>query len=265
MTKNDSKIKNGKHLIYEDFIQEMDVNINLCLNKPFYIQEGLIRTYPIEQTVNSLAKVLRLEVCNSEQDCIRYINSTESANILPSGAIAITDGKNDCKCITVAIEDNDKNKEIVDRRLNTCGYFEAYTKHVGDWVVLRYEAKFDIKATEIVYNRPYLYHLCPKLIKDKVLNHGLVPKESKWPGFDNDVRVYLFLDKFSNTQLRKMINHFQLHKVFGGSYLYLRINTCQLPQGMKFYCDPHMYGAVYTKENIPPEVIEIIEETNGFE
>lgn len=261
---NEFILKNGKHPIYEDSIQEMDIDVNLCLNRPFYIKEGLIRTYPIGQTVDSLAKLLRFKVCSNESDCLNCVQSIPVNSILPSGAIAVTDGNNGCKCITVVIEDNENNKSIIDKRLNTCGYFEAYSKRFGDWMIYRYEAKFDIKVTDIVYQQPYLYHICPSILEDKILKNGLVPKESKWPGFKNDSRIYLFLKKFSNTQLNNAVNHFQMHKLFGGSYLYIQIDVSKLPDGMKFYTDPRMFGAVYTNDNVPPYALEIIENCNGY-
>ena len=209
---------------FETFVKEMKLD------------EGLIKTYPIEKVVSYIQNKYNLtrDEIDIEQDSI------------------IMDG-------------NDIDKKIqkeVNRILNMSGYFKSF--ETGS--VIYFDKKFntevfnDLKKSGEIQ---YLYHVSPSVNDEKIQNQGLVPKHKNMK-YDYPERVYLLSDdniKKDKDFLLKFCNH--LHNIYKRHNIYsiYRIDFSKL-NNMKLYIAPNAkdYIAYYTTDCIRPELFEKVDE-----
>jgi len=222
------KIKNRFQIIVEE------------IKPPFLINEGLISTYDVNQTVHSIAELFNLQ--NSELDKGKNFD----------GKIWIKSGnKNDIIKI-----------ELYD--LSNINNINFYMKKYG-WIcseqnknIFTYEKKFDsfiIAKRLILDDNQFLYHIITKNLVNKIIKQGLIPK-NKVNGFiDSEERNYFFLKQPTKEKLKD----FYFYKLMEPVVL-LKIDLSKINPSTKFYYDPRTEDALYVYEPIPNNAIEIIEE-----
>lgn len=224
-------------------------------NGPFnYIEEGLIKTYPIERVVSHIADAF--DISNKEEDIEYYEENGEISTDI-NGLIFVDKGYNDAEVIHCIVPIGVKGLSQIDRLMLKYGYIKGSVAHAGDCDDIWYEKKFDDKANELLKNQTYLYHICPIKVLNRVLTKGLIPKDSQWIEFTHNSRVYLFINKPSEYEFKYFCNNFRSEKNTNDPMALLRINIRDI-ENIDYYIDPRMPNAVYTYDNISPKIIEVV-------
>lgn len=230
-------------------------NIDLVDDKNNHtVNEGLIKTYPIDKSVNYLIRKYGL---NHEQIQIEPIdNGIITINII-------------CIILPNSIDGNTLGN--IKHDLQTCGYFnnqEPISIQNTNFFIMAFEPKFSEEVTEMVKQKyHYLYHSAPKIYLDKITKNGLIPKSKNSLFFYPDRTFLMIGDKLDNKQvdvLKKVqnarnVNADTNNPIERKEHVLIVIDTTKLPTDVKFYCDPMAYGAIFTYDNIPPNSIANIE------
>jgi len=226
------------------------------------IKEGLIKTYPIEQVIEAMARVFNLKIVNKSE--INRIYSSIKSNTFQSshnGYVAIN--QLNSKVLTFVVGGGGFNKDVLDQYMNKYGYFLCNKAEWSDeWTRYQYEKKFDIDVTDIILKQQFIYHICPSKLKDKILKQGLVPHKSKYPRFNNDSRLYFFIKNKEDIEWKFIMyaSGFRCDKNTEDKYMLLEIDTSKIAQEIKFYADPRMTDGIYTLQGIAPNAIKILNE-----
>lgn len=227
--------------------------------KQYVISEGLIKTYPIKEVVNCLARLFNL---TTDVKLLTQIMLGQSDY---NGLINITQGNNETNEVLVLVPKSVYNKDNIDKYMNKWGYFcSAVQEKSGvstKFFLLQYEKKYDIDVTDYVRKTGTLYHIAPNIVVNKIIKNGLVPKNSTWGMFAHEGRVYFFYQPLSDLGFESFVSDFGKNKQVRANndgYSLLKIDVSLLNNNVKFYADPRQSSAVYTLDNIPPKAIEII-------
>lgn len=228
--------------------EEIDTSSNYYLylenfKPPVIIEEGLIKSYDIDAVIDFLSKFFNLK---TEEDgglsLLKMVGKEETFN----GEIKGCHGQNDTETIVVKLYNN-----AILPKLNY--YFKKYgwfnSRIDGDEYL--YEKKFDevIKGFQLLKYTDKLYHVTNIESESNILKKGLRVKTATNPsGYMNGERIYLFLNKPSDNEIR----------MFWPSNIVLEIDITKLPETYEFYFDPRMKNALYCYENIPPQTIKVI-------
>jgi len=229
--------------------------------KPYgVITEGLIKTYPIERVIEAMARVFNLKITD-KAEINRIYSSIKNKTFQPShnGYVAIN--QLNSKVLTFVVGGGEFNEGILDQYMNKYGYFLCNKAEWSDeWSRYQYEKKFDVDVTDIILKQQFIYHICPSKLKDKILKQGLVPHKSKYPGFNNDFRLYFFIKKKQDWEFMMYASDFRGDKNTEDEYTLLEIDTSNISQEIKFYADPRMEDGIYTLQGIAPNAIKILNE-----
>ena len=208
--------------------------------------EGLIKTYPIDKTIQYIRDYFDLE----EWDVYKH-KSENGYDRIAFNAYIYGD-----------------NLDIISNAMDYCGYFLAYPKkdiieqHYGENITLIFEPKFQYDVSkELRKNEKYLIHVTPTYNIEKIKRFGLSPK-SKNKLFNFPHRVYFFIGSFDKKQLLNMIKQLcyannNIHD--NGEYSILTIDLKQIDENVPFYSDQNLKNAVFTSNNIHPNCIINIE------
>lgn len=227
----------------ESVLDEMDI-----FREEYLINEGLIKTWPLDKTVSILK--------SSKIECDKY---------------------KDKNVFHVILEKNSpKNLDQILTITNNLGWFPSYsyfiskniTKSSGkfdyddiennisnfDFIMIRFESKYDTIIEDIP---KFLYHITPRETAIKILNLGLQPKNRSIISTHPE-RIYLGINE---KQLESMIrnNPNSWSKSRDGKWSILKINTRAIPNYFRIYQDPNArkFG-VFTLNTIPPKAIEFV-------
>lgn len=240
-----------KKIIKEEFSKFEQQIIENKLIKQF--NEGLIKSYPLLQSVSSITKFL-----NERTNLNFEIYPNHDVNVFD---LVIHNGLT-----------NSNLKEVLPF-INTFGYFPSsyyiernkmtpiFDKYsftnlsniLNDVnnnyksITLRFEAKYDNDVTKVLPR--YIYHISDLKNKGKILKLGLLPKNNVKA--THPERIY-FLKNLNNSET--LVKQFNLDK-----YIIFKIDRNKLDKSIKFYNDPNFIDnqGVYTYSNIKPEVIQI--------
>ena len=235
-------------------------------NKPYVIEEGLIKTYPIENVIHSISGLFDLYAGDdiTERNKVLYeLDQNEDTEY--NGTIEYTSAKNKTKRIEIKVNNETYNQADFDKYFLKYGWFCGYSdKLFGYSNIVRfvYEKKFDIDVTDSIKEREYIYHICPNIYLSRINQRGLVPRFSSWNVFKNPERLYFFIDELSHDDFVKWVKHFKKgKKIYSGNdgWSLLKVDVSKLTNGPTFYFDPRMKNGIYTMDSISPENIEIID------
>lgn len=205
------------------------------------LYEGLITTYPINDTINALKK-------NGYGIYTKSLVKNNLFNIY-------------VKCDNFSFENlNNRMKKYGYYYVNTSYYVDDFGKAILCYV---FSPKYPIECTEEVYSGDmYLYHLTNDYYIDKILKNGLSPKSHKKMEKEHPNRIYLGIrkmgidSKFTKQMYSKMRNHLN-HPIEKLYVLKIDLSKCE---DKRFYYDHFTPAGIFTHENIPPQCISIIEE-----
>lgn len=222
---------------------QVSYNNPLSIMMQGVVNEGTIRTYPIEKTIQYVKDHFALE-----DDQITKVNGINGVDV-----------------IKIAIPNVGRNLEIVKKAFLLCGYYMATPKEENieenQWVALQFEpiTQEDI-STQLRKEEKILYHWAPAFCLDKIKNIGLSPR-SKNSSFDYPGRVYLIRGSVSKMELYYIGNQLYENNTSPGNdgiYALLSVDLDKIPKNTKFFKGPNYSHGIYTYSNIRPDVITII-------
>lgn len=225
-----------------------------CLN------EGLIKTYPIEKVIKLLTRKFQLS-----PDQIQ-IETTEFEDI-------------PIKCITLFFPLNIDKNTIGDikHEMNTCGYFVAqdlFHDILNNISYILFEPKYTQDVSDIIRSKySVLYHMTSSLFINKIKNNGLCPS-SKNSTFLYPKRVFFMKGDTLNDEQKYMLNtikqirdnsdNAKQNPFYNQQAYLLTLDLNKIPKDVKMYADPFTSpGSFFTYDNIPPSAIINIEPFNA--
>lgn len=237
-------------------------------DKPYIIEEGLIKTYPIDRVIFALSGLFDLykeEDYTERYKTLYKLDNGEEVEF--NGVIEKQSSKNKTNRILIKVKNDNFNQNDFDKYLLKYGWFCASSYKMEGYkniICFVYEKKFDVEVTDFVNEKRYVYHICPNIYLNKIDNKGLVPKYSSWNVFSNPERVYFLINEPSHEDFTNIALNFA-----GGKEIYSENDGWSLlkvdvsaNKNAKFYFDPRMKGGIYTMDNISPDSIEIIDYIN---
>lgn len=211
---------------------------------PFILEEGLIKSYPIENIISFIGKAFNLKNQYEGLNLATLIGKAPSYKGL---IYKEEDTSNQCERIIIRLyEDIDLDK--LNHYMKKYGWFLSRTQEDK----LYFEKKYD--ETAICYQLiavgvTKLYHITNSKNIPSIQKKGLLPKEATNPnGYMNGERVYLFLNKE---------DEFEIKMIYGNEKLTtITIDLRKINPQTRFYFDPRLPNCLYTHEPISPNALE---------
>lgn len=205
-----------------------------------HLDEGLIKTYPIDKVVSYIQRTLQL---TDEDIDIDYEYKSD--------------------CIDVGKHLNQDIIDKIDKILSMSGYFEMdsdenihyYFKKYDDDVFEKLKSENKIK---------YLYHITPSKNDNKIQKIGLIPTH-KNDKYNYPERVYLLSDEKLTNKIsffKRFAEHLQERsKKEYDCYSVYQVDFSKL-KDIKLFISPtaYNYDAYFTVDNIHPDYLEKIYE-----
>ena len=156
------------------------------LNRP-KINEGLIRTYPIEKTISYISSYFHLH---------------------PRQIIKKISAKNGISQIHVFVPSIKDNVQVMIDAMRSCGYYLGTPRleniEPNTWVTLQFEPKIQEDNSEQIRNEENkLYHLTPYCNFGKIKHIGFSPR-SKNELFNYPRGVYLLRGSLEDTEIKSI-------------------------------------------------------------
>lgn len=210
------------------------------------IDEGLIRTYPINKTIS-------------------YISSY--FNLHPHQIVKKVSAQNGISHILVFIPSIKDNVQVMIEAMRSCGYYLGSPKleniKPNIWVKLQFEPKIQEDNSEQIRNEERtLMHLTPIYNLRRIQSIGFSPR-CKNELFNYPSRLYFLrgsLDRNEIMSIGKQLCDANSSVGNEGKYALITIDLSRIPSEVKFSLDPNYPYGIFTTNNIRPEVIIDVEE-----
>lgn len=201
------------------------------------INEGLIKTYPINKTVEYVTRLFGL--------------TNNQINVINKGNV---------HKILVMFENSKERREQMRKAMNLCGYELASenTENIHNVIYQMYTQKFsDSLTNELKRRMSFLIHVTPSYNKEKILHQGFVPKSKNELFtygdeiffFTQDAPIVHIVDQIYQKDC-KIKNDLNNH-----IYTLFQVRLNKIPNDVKFEIDPNLDFAVRTKDNISSNAI----------
>lgn len=219
-------------------ISEKD-KINLFKERLMTIDEGLIKTYPLDKSINFILKKYGLF---KEQIQVQLFNN----------------GITDVEIITVFLPAAASKNALGELKhdFKVCGYFPTNKpRRINDkYIALTFEPKFNVDVTTFVReNFQFLQHVTLEKYVNKIIKKGLIPKSNN-SLLDYPDRIYLMVGDKLNFKQNAVISTVLKTKE-DSNYIVVKIDVTRIPADVRFYADPMSIDAIFTHDNIPPDAI----------
>ena len=218
---------------------------------PVLITEGLIESYDIDRVINLFKSLFDLKE-NEEDDFLSNLFKQNGKEIKHeyNGKIS----KKNNNTIKITLPNKNLNlKDNLDYYFKKYGYINSRVDNNSDNTTsYYYEKKYpeEINLFQILQQYDCLYHVTEEKNINNILKKGLKTKSNKISsGYMHDERNYFFL----NYPDKEIVACLAIAKP-----KILKIDLNKLPLTYTFYFDQRLNNAVFSYEQIPPEVIEII-------
>lgn len=224
--------------------------------QPLTIKEGLIATYPTERVIKSLSGNFNLTVNGGKGSLggLWKLKGLEEPS--PVGDIRVVKPNGEEEIILLTLPKDSKFQESIDKLLLKYGWFNSRTDEDGSSLKYYYEKKFGdrFSVRQLRNMTDFVYHTTSSRVKEKILKQGLVPKESRTPGFNNEPRIFFRPDvpTFEDAEaICRMKGDYAAPVV-------LEVDLSKLNQFQSFFFDSRWRNSIYTFEPIPPEAIRVM-------
>lgn len=219
------------------------------MSLPVIIKEGLISSYDVDRVISFISSNFSLEI-KGDNDIIT-LKKLKDNNFHNPNTIQKEILHNDCEGIIIHLLKSFPKRDKIDYYLKKYGWFLSREDDEDDKVKLTYEKKFDeeIFCFQLKKFVKYLYHVTDKNNLENITKKGLRTKgNNNKEGYMNDERIYLFLNK---------PDYYEMNISGCSNPILLKINLEKINPELKFYFDPRMENALYTREPIWENAIEI--------
>lgn len=283
----ESKLKEIIKETVETFLDLPDVCGGMDRYIQYSITEGLTMTYSINKMVGILNRKYDFSSLNSNLSYIDVNRSSKNMSAPFHNNSNTTRDNDNWYKITLyfkyGVKDNADIVYDIVHTCDSCGWYLSdctyYTRDgieqninvKNDKTVDFYDEKLKNIPVSIVFRAkfnaeyktkslpPYLYHVCPSRVVDKILQQGLTPRNNGRIA-SHPERVYLFLEKNNNWE-DEIASEFRISGE-DEPYTYLCIDTRKINPMIHFYYDSNVMPnnpAIYTLEPIPPTAIRVID------
>lgn len=201
------------------------------------ISEGLIKTYPINNTVEYVRRLFGLR--------------DNQINVISRG---------DIHKILVMYGNSEERRKQMAKAMNLCGYELASenTENVNNVIYQMYTQKFSNSLTnELKKRMDFLIHITPMYNKEKILQKGFVPK-SKNELFSYGDSIFFFTQDAPIVHIVDQVYQKDClikNKQNKHIYTLFQVDLAKITNEVKFEIDPNLNYAVRTKNNISPITI----------
>lgn len=224
---------------------------------PFFINEGLIKTYPTKTVIDVLANLFHLK----KRD-FRGIDISGTRYI---GEIWQKEWENGEELISVIVPKDEPLLDSLEKYFHKYGWIKILTNDIGDGMIeVDFEKRFSgvINAdTLLVWGANKIYHIAPLSLKSRILRNGLVPNSSK-ALINSPDRLYLFVNEPEKHEIATWaLSYIEPKHLPGNTGVCLcSVDLQDIDKNLQFYFDPRMANAFYSLEPISPEVVHIEQE-----
>ena len=218
---------------------------------PLIIKEGLIMTYPTESVINVIAENNNLSI-NGEYKSFSF-NTTA-----PDGDIRISKPNGEQEIIVVTLPLGSDKFDGINAHMLKYGWFNYRTDEHDEYVEYMFEKKFGDRFTvgQLLNLTDKIYHITSSVLKKKISSQGLVPKESKTPGFSNEPRIYFRLDVPTKDMAYDLMNL----KFSNEPPVVIEVDLRKMNPSQAFFFDPRWRNSIFTFEPIPVNAVRIMED-----
>lgn len=215
---------------------------NKIINEIDSLYEGLIKSYPIDKMLSSLAHKIGFK--NYKVEFICNFNKA-----LPY--------------VKIVISDKNLYEPIIS--LFKVGGWELADKKIEIDTKLVFKAKYDTEVNSR-YWPAFLYHITPVENINKIKKNGLIPRAYN-KKIKHEDTIYFY--SANNIEELKHIAYQLYKETYYNDFAVLKIdlrgkknidNPILKERRFRLYADPDMHNAYFTKENISPDDIEVIEQ-----
>jgi hypothetical protein len=235
----------GEDLTFPSSAFEARINV-----MPLMIEEGLIKSYPVEDVMNTIANLFHLNI-NGEDP---LMNWHKFRGISVSGNICQSTSNGEDTVIKLVLPKASENFDKINAKMLKYGWFNSASYEDKDNTVFVFERKFGDRfvARQLSSQFKTIYHVTSLKNKDKITKQGLIPKASKTPGIKNDERLYFSVSEPSPEDAKNVVAMHGKEEI----PIVLKINVDKLNPNTSFFFDPRWSNSIYTFEPIPVQAIE---------
>lgn len=204
------------------------------------LNEGLIRTYPIEKTID-------------------FVKSYFNFNEKQIQVVPVANGE---KNIIIYLPVIGNNIDQVTKAMNLCGYFLSHKVFkvlpLGKVATLQFEARNQKDISKELRNEEKtLLHITPKYNVNKIKNIGFSPRHRN-ELFNFPERIYFLRGtvlKDAIMDIGDQLNYSNTSPGNNGEYALFTIDLAKVSEDVKWFVDPNYPHGVYTTQNISPNTI----------
>ena len=217
---------------------------------PLIIEEGLIKSYPVEDVVNTIANLFHLNVNGTDP----LMNWHEFRGISVSGNIYQTTDNGEDTVIKIVLPKDSENFNNINSKMLKYGWFNSTSYEDQNNIVFVFERKFGDRFTAKQLSKQFniIYHVTNSKFKDKISKQGLISKASKTPGIDNDERLYFSVSEPSESDAKNVVAMHGKEE----TPIVIKAYVDRLNPNTNFFFDPRWSNSIYTFEPIPITAIE---------
>lgn len=222
-------------------IPNFDNPLSIQMNS---LTEGLIKTYPIDKTIQYVKDYFHLSDWQISKE-----------------------NYNGIERIIVRIPNIFTNVQLIEKAFDLCGYFLGYPRkedlRKNEIVDLQFEPKIQENiSNELRKNEETLIHITPFYNIKKITKIGLSPKY-KNTLFNFPNRIYFVKGSTNESKIMELAR--QLHEknnsiANDGRYVILTLHLGSIPNNIEFFEDPNYTNGVYTNQFLNKESIIDIKE-----
>ena len=219
---------------------------------PIILKEGLITSYGGKMVVNAICDSFHLRK-NGKTSKIS-LEPLRGKEYIEIGDTFLTT-ENEEEIISIKLDTNEDFIDVIKKRLKKYGWSLYKTeKDNNGKTIFYFEKRFPTSflARNILRITDKIYHVGPSNIINKVKKQGLIPKESKSPGFYNEPRLYFSFENDIDWSVIEPIRGIDSVTTF-------EIDVNKLNSEHKFYWDNRMPKSFFSLDPISPKAIKIIE------
>lgn len=220
--------------------------VTISMLNRYNINEGLIRTYPIEKTISYISSYFHLH---------------------PDQIIKKVSAENGVYQIHVLIPSIKDNVQVMIDAMKSCGYYLGIPRleniKPNKWVTLQFEPKIQEDNSEQIRNEEKtLLHLTPIYNLRKIQSIGFSPR-CKNELFDYPSRSYFLRGSVGRDEAINIGQQLcDINSSVGnkGKYALITLDLSRIPSEVKFSLDSNYPCGIFTTNNIGPDAITKVEE-----
>lgn len=208
------------------------------------INEGLIKTYPIDTTIRHIKEFFHLDDWQIKKVTLA----------------------NDVEGIHVIVAEIGNNQKVMTQAMTSCGYHfsRVYSEYFDEhddinYITLEYLPKFqeDNCTEEVRKEELILYHITPRYNESKIRRIGFSPRTKNTIN-DYPNRVYLLRGSAGEEVLLYLAaGLYNANNTEGNKneYTVFVLDTNKVCDKVNLYKDPQSHRGLWTYNNIPPDAI----------